>query len=262
MAISFINQPVGATETYLVSPSDLFYVPGDPGVTYTKGDFLSKTAVGATAKAGTMVAAADSDAGALLIVEKTVTVPAATACGFPYGDPLNPSYLADDDSNVANTLVPCSFVDEAYIKVRVVPFAGHADDVIATYTAATPSVTLTTALGADDDPNGGLIYIYDGPGAGQWNQIVDYANGTKVATLIRKFEVAPTSASSCIILEGGGSSVGGAGILGRIDLDDDDNLDCTDGADDGDYIILLDARQVASFLRRGCLPVAKYSKFA
>ena len=260
MAFSAVNAPVAFNEGFTWHPDQLIYVPGVAGTTYTKGEALAKTAVGATANAGLFVDAADSGAAALVRVMKTTVCSAATT-GYPRSGAGGKQDWIGDDNALGKSLIPCQLLGGKAVKAWLAPFTGYADDTVAAYTAATPSITLTTALGANDDPNGGLVYVYGGTGAGQWNHIVDYVNATKVATLARQFETALSTDSTVIILEGEGSSVGGMGILGRCDLEDEDKIDVADGADDGDYIILADARLVGRYLERGCLPVARYSDF-
>jgi hypothetical protein len=140
-------------------------------------------------------------------------------------------------------------------------FKNHADDAtLDAYTAATPSITLTTALGGDDDPNGGLVYVYSGPGAGQLNVIEDYANGTKIATMTRAFGVAVTAASSVIVLEGeGGGAARGVGFLGRFDIADKDEADMADGADNGEYIVYMDMLNAHKYLANLTLLCVKRS---
>jgi hypothetical protein len=266
MAYSATNAPVGFSETWELDCSQPIWLPGVPGTTYERGNALVKTAIGATANAGLFVEASDSSAAPLAYVAKETVISGASEAGFPYdsagGGGINPSAMAND-SALARSMIPAQLIRGGSVRVHNVPFANYTgDEVLAAYTAATPSITLTTALGADDDPNGGLVYIYSGPGAGQWNHIVDYANATKIATLARKFEVAPTTASSIIILEGEGSSVGGVGHLGRCDLAGVATVDVSDGADDGDLIVVFDsAARVLDAFHRGYLPVALYSQF-
>lgn len=263
MAYSATNAPTGFNESWELDCSQLIYVPGVPGTTYERGNALVKTAVGATTNAGLFVEASDSSAAPLLVVAKTTVCSSATSAGFPYdtGSGVNPSALADD-SALSKSLIPCQFMRGGGVRVYNVPFANYTgDEVLAAYSASNPSVTFTTSSGANDDPNGGIIYIYDGPGAGQWNHIVDYVHSTAVATLARKFEVAPTTASSYIVLEGEGSNVGGVGILGRCDIAGANTVDVEDGADDGDFLVVLDGRMVSTAMHRGYLPVALYSQF-
>lgn len=264
MAYAATNPPVGFQEKRILKAGAHVLLPGVPGSTYTRGNALVKNAPGNTANAGLWVEASDSSAAPLAVVTKTVTCPGATTCGFPYsrsGGAMDPSYLADD-SNVANTLIPAELIRGGELTVFHVPFGNYTgDEVLAAYTAATPSVTVTTSFGADDDPNGGIIWIYDGPGAGQWNIVTDYAHGTAIATLARKFEVAPTTASKYIMLEGGGSGVGGVGPFGRCDLKDANEVDVSDGVDDGDFIVILSGEMICEAMTRGYLPVALYSQF-
>lgn len=71
-------------------------------------------------------------------------------------------------------------------------------DVISSGTAtagAATTITLQTALGANDLPNGALIKITSGTGAGQTRRVKDYVNGTKVLTVNRAWTVTPDNTS-------------------------------------------------------------------
>lgn len=224
-------------------------LPGTPGVTFNRGDVVKMTN-GLVAKAG------DSEASAIGVVTKTVTVPSATSAGFP----VPQDYNAGDGSTEDDTLVMCTLFVSAGCPIFKSTFNGQADDTVAAYNAATPSLTLTTGLGADDDGIGGIVYVYEGTGAGQINVVADYVQGTKILTLARKFKTDLSTDSKVIILEGEGSGAAGVGFFGRCDLDATQNqLDVADGSADGDYIVVMDFRQSTSFVKNLTLPVARTS---
>jgi hypothetical protein len=228
-------------------------LPGTPGVTFNRGDVVKMTN-GLVAKAG------DSEASAIGVVTKTVTVPSATSAGFP----VPKDYNAGDGSTEDDTLVMCTLFVSAGCPIFKSTFNGQYDDTVAAYNAATPSLTLTTGLGADSDAIGGLIYVYEGTGAGQVNVVAAYDEdggeaGAKVLTLARKFKTDLSTDSKIIILRGATGAVG-IGFFGRCDLDATQNqLDMQDGSDDGDYIVVMDFRQSTSFVKNLTLPVARTS---
>lgn len=192
-------------------------------------------------------------AKAIGTVHRSMTCAAATV-GFPHeGAPFDP--ITDGDQG-ALTLVPVRIAVPAGVDVYKVTFADHADDTLAAYTAATPSVTLTTALGGNDDPNGGLIYTYGGTGPGQVNVITDYVDATKVATLVRRFETAVSTDTTAIILEGeGGGAANGIQLFGRIDAKNATTLQTDDGSADGDFAVFMDIIQAPGYLKNLTLPV-------
>ena len=162
-----------------VDSEETILLPGTPGVTFNRGDVVKMTN-GLVAKAG------DSEANAIAVVTKTVTVPSATSAGFP----VPRDYNAGDGSTEDDTLVMCTPFINAGCRIFKSTFNGQFDDTVAAYSASTPSLTLTTALGADDDAIGGIIYVYEGTGAGQLNIVADFDQaggeaGAKVLTLAR-----------------------------------------------------------------------------
>jgi hypothetical protein len=113
--------------------------------------------------------------------------------------------------------------------------------------------------GGDNYPNGGLVYVYAGPGAGEVGVVADYddAGGTPDEKLIlhRAFNATLTSDSKIIIVAGEGAGDRGISIFNRIDSGDEDNLIANDGADNGDWCVYADWRELESYLRQLTLPV-------
>lgn len=231
-----------------VQADEVLWVPGDPGDAITRESVLHS----GTAGEGIVdLGAADEEH--TMVSLKTVTM-AAAATGFPYPGRFDPG------SDSSNTLIPARPLVAAGTPVYKCTFANHADDTVAAYTAATPSLTLTNALGGDDYSNGALIYVYSGTGAGQVNIGADYVDATKVLTLHRAFATALDTTSKVIVLDGATAN-GGVGFFSTLEMADDDNLDVSDGADDasGDWTVYLSWEQAASYLKNLTLPVIKTS---
>lgn len=217
------------------------WVPGDVGDTFTRGDLVTFTLGEGVADP------LASNEVPLGVVNTTVTTP-ALATGFPKGSPGNNIY-GQLPANNSNTLVEIRPLVPWGTPVTRATFANHADDTVTAYNAATPSLTGTVALGGNDDPNGALLYVHTGTGAGQWNVVADYVTATQVYTLHRAFEVALSTDSEFIVLEGeGGGAALGVGVFGRCVPADANNITVNDGADDGDLTVFMDAREIVTEL--------------
>lgn len=247
MALTATNSPQGLEKIRETCEREILYLPGQPGVTYTRGDQVQYTRTEAFID---VAAAGETGIGT---VQETIVCPAASV-GMPGPGAFDPVAKSSEDLS----LIPVKMNVAAGVDVLLATFSGHADDTVAAYTAATPSITGTVALGGNDDANGAILYIYSGPGAGQANLVADYVTGTKVFTLVRKFAVAPTTASKFIVLEGeGGGSAFGVGYLGRTELKAAGTINVDDGADDGEYIVYMDYRDTAQYLENLTLPIIK-----
>ena len=207
--------------------NEVFYLPGDPGDTFTRGD-------GVDIVNGVLDRC---DAGDIpwCVVQRTTVCPGATQAAAPSYQ-LNPILNEAEDK----CLIPVKPLVPAGVPVYEVTFAGHADTELDAYTAATPSVTVTTALGADNDSNGAIVYVYEGPGAGEILIGADYTQTSKVLTTHRVAKATLTTSSKVIILEGEGGGVGGIGFLGRMDMADHNNLNAAGGYEDGDWLLWMD----------------------
>ena len=235
-----------------VAEHEVLYVPGDPGDTYTRGD-----AVVATVGEGVIDVAADSEV-AIGTVAKTTVCPAATTA-FPKPADFYPAF----DSDAGKALIPIHSAVPAGTPVYLATFAGHIDEVVVSYDAATPYFEGTTGAGADDRPNGAFVYVYEGPGIGEVNLVADYdhAGGAvdKLYTLHRTFSATLTTSSKLIVLAGEAAASRGIGAFGRIDLQDQNNLHTADGANDGIFVVYMDWRRAAEYLKNLTLPVVRAS---
>jgi hypothetical protein len=73
--------------------------------------------------------------------------------------------------------------------------------------------------------------------------------------LHRAFNATLTSDSKIIIVAGEAAGDRGISIFNRIDSGDEDNLIANDGADNGDWCVYADWRELESYLRQLTLPV-------
>lgn len=239
-----------------VADSEVLFIPGDPGVTFTRGDTL--TALPGAAGGGLLTAAADSTAGTCGVVHQTTVCPAATQ-GFPYPD----SVLRRLNDAEHLTLVPMVSHVDAGTQIYKATFANHKDDTVVSYTASTRAIACTTGFSADDYPNGGLLYVYEGTGAGQVNIVEDYDHTGGAAELLlichRAFKTALDSTSKFIVVSGEAVAEYGISFFGRMDADTVAALDAGDGSNDGDWVVYMDFREAASFLKNLTLPVIKAS---
>jgi hypothetical protein len=235
-----------------VAAGEVLYVPGDPGVTYERGNTL--TALPGAAGGGVVTEAADSSANVCGVVAQTTVCPAASQ-GFPIPGATLPRLR--DASNL--TLIPMKPKVPAGTQVYKATFANHKDDTVITYTAATRAIACTTGFAADDYPNGGLLYVYEGTGAGQVNLVEDYDHTGGAAELLlichRAFATALDSTSKFIVVSGEAVADYGIGFFSRMDADTVSALDASDGANDGDWVVYMDWREAGEFLKNLTLPV-------
>jgi hypothetical protein len=237
----------------LVAPDEVLYVPGDPGDTYTKGH-----GVVATAGEGVLDVIA-ADEVMVGVAQQTIVCPAATtAFPFPLVSPLKGQIDADADQL---TLIPIRPCVPAGTQVYLVTFQNHLDDTVISYDATGRYVALTTGAAADDYPNGALAYIYEGTGAGQLNVVEDYdhTGGTveKMLVFHRPFAVAPDATSKLIILSGEAATNKGVGSFGRCAIGAAGKVDVNDGANDGEFTVYCDWRELAGHLKNLRVPVVK-----
>lgn len=219
--------------------SEVLWLPGDPGITFTRGDLVTFTN-------GVLVRCTTNQA--LFVVEHSTVCPAATTYGFPVAG-LDVGGDWGSVSDIVKCYVPCRPIRQMCRSVKKATFANQFDDLVAACTQTTPSITLTTSPGANDDTNGALIYCYAGTGAGQWNIGDDYVHTTKVLTTHRKWNTALDATSYVIILEGEGGGVGGIGYGTRLDQADHNNLNVADGYNDGLWVPFFDVREIPTLLK-------------
>lgn len=229
------------------SKYEQFLLPGDPGVTFTRGQMCSLSG-------GVLIAGTDSAANAYFRVEKTVVCPAATQ---EFVMPSDVKDSRDEDKDKTLVLVTCMVGDG--VPVYLANIKNWCDETVVSYTASTRAIAETTGHTADDYPNGALCYVYEGPGIGEVNVVEDYDHTGGAAELLlichRKFKATLTTSSKLIILAEDDTGANAVSLFGRVDLADDDEIDCADGASDGDYVVYCDWRQVAHWLALGQLPI-------
>lgn len=245
------TEPAGFRPHDEIDGDTVIWLPGDASTTFTKGDGVILSATGG-------IALATDSTVPLAYVHNTTVTPAATVA-FPR--PAAHIVNREVAGASAATLVPCKLNISGVVKRKKCLFKNHLDDGVTSYTASTRALVHDgSALGSNDEGIGGLMYVYDGPGAGQVNIVSDYVTATKTFTMMRDFEVAPTSASSFILLGTTGADLG-IGPLDRIDIADEDELDVIDGNDDGKHVVVLDWRESAEFLSKLILPVVPVTAF-
>ncbi len=245
----------------LTGPDEVLYVPGDPGDTYTLGDFVVET----VGEGLVDPAAADEETIIIGRVQQTTVCPAASTAWPRPEDPWQAGVDGDADQK---TLVPINGIVPAGTPVFLVTFAGHIDDTVSSYVASAGSMTgagayiaMTAGPSADDYPNGALVYVYEGTGAGQWNVVMDFdVTGGTVEIMLglhRPFKVALDSTSKYIVLAGEAVANRGVGFFDRVSIADNNNVVVDDGANDGGFMVYADARTIAKYLAQLKLPVVK-----
>lgn len=242
MALTATSSPLGFDNIVgYTTGKEEFYVPGDPGDVLTRGHSVTKTA------GEGFVDICATDEVSFGTVRKTVTMAAATT-GHPNPESAEPCFDTTDTLALINPAVA------AGIPIRVVTFSGQVDDTVASYDGTVPEIIMSTGCGADHRSAGAIVYIYDGPGAGQIGTVASYAHSGIHLVLDRKFEVAPTSASSIIVLSGEAATYKGIGFFGRIGADNN-NLTADNGADNGMWMVFADFRKLNRYLHQLTLPV-------
>ena len=245
-------EPYGCT-----SGQEVFYLPGDPGVTYTAGDRVciggltgeasATNGLGGVLKGPSVTA----DKNLVGTVQKTTVCPAASQ-PFPKPADFDPVYNNAEDKTLIPVIIDCP----AGVRKMRATFAGHVDGTVATYTAATRIVTGVDCA-ADHYPIGALVYVYEGPGAGEVNVVEAYTHSGTSLTLHRAFNATLTTASKMIIVTGESAVDTGIPMFGRIDAADLNNLTAADGSNDGQYLVFVDFREVGTHLKNLTLPVIR-----
>lgn len=258
MALTATRTTAGLEPLRKTTGNEVLYLPGNPGVAFTRGDRVTMgTAAG---NAGTVILA--SGAGnSIGRVTRTMTCAASTVA-FPLAGKFDNSYQNSAD----DCLVPVELDIAAGVQVYLATFENHTDDTVADAGSNTSRYFgLTTSLGADDDGNGGIMYTHVGPNAGELNVMEDFdhtgGNVAAEAIFHRPFNIAATTATEVVIIEGQGAGAQGCGFLGRIDLSSGKLLDAADGSaaagtiGDGDFVALIGWEEAFDFVGNLTLPV-------
>ena len=238
-----------------IGRGEVFWLPGDPGVTFTRGNAYIYTD-------GVLVAASDSSAGPHFYPTRTVTCAAAST---PFTKPAD--LKEHDNATDETTLIPCTVGGlNAGTDVKLANYVNYQDETVVSYTASTRAIAMTTGLGADDRSQGSLVFIYEGPGAGEWNVIESYDHSGGAAALLmvchRPFSATLTTSSKFIVL---GSAAGDNPLhqFQRADLDAaTGDIDCVDGGGaagltdgDGDLMVCASWQDLGEYGAIGQLPV-------
>jgi hypothetical protein len=227
-----------------------FLLPGDPGVSFVAGDLcaLNRTSL------GVLIKATDSLPPPYFRVTRSTVCPAATQA-FPLpADSYRPAVDAE-----GRTLIPVTRVgavaNQPILRVKTY---GYVDETVTSYTASTRVVVLGTGMAVNDYSNGGLVYVYEGPGIGEMNIIEDYVHASTHIVLHRAFATALTTASKLLIYckAAGDNAVG---PFGRMDVYDADQLDVTDGSDDGNFIFWGGWEMLGEMMKNGHVSAVQYN---
>jgi hypothetical protein len=246
-------EPFGST-----SGQEVFYLPGDPGVTYTRGDRvgiggLTSEASATNGLGGVLKGpSVTGDKNLVGRVMRTTVCPAATQA-FPKPIDFDPVYNNAEDK----CLVPVSIDVPAGVRKFRVTFASQVDDTVVSWTPSTRIIVGTTGHAADSYPIGAMVYVYEGPGAGECNVVEAYTHATKSLTLHRNFNATLTTASKYIVLSGEAAVDTGIPLMGRIDAADLNNLTAADGSNDGQYLVFCDWRTIGKHMSELTLPVIR-----
>lgn len=248
MAFSAETSQTGVRVHRRVADKEILLLPGDPGVTFYKNDYVAQSG-------GVLIAATDSLANAIGRVVKTTVCPAATQA-FPIPGPGGG--ISDLDGEAAKTLIPIEVDVPAGVKVMRWPITGYCDETVVSYTASTRAVALTTGFGTDNYGIGALAFVYEGTGKGELNIVEDYDHADGAAELLcifhRAFNATLDTTSKLIFLTGkNAASDGRSCILGRMDIYDKDQMHVDDGYDDGNYITFMDFMDAANHVKDECV---------
>lgn len=232
--------------------NEILWLPGDPGVTFTKGDqvVMDLTTAGSS---GTLIVHAGSAVGVAGVgplgrVMQTTVCPASST-SFPKPAEFDPV----DRSGSNLCLVPVKIDIAAGVPIYRVTFANHQDETVAGYSA--PDITDTTGHSANDYPNGALLYVYEGPGIGEVNIVEDYVHAGPTTKCHRNFATALTTSSKYISLDGEAATFKGVHLFGRCEPEDEDNITVAGGANDGEFVVYGSWQEMGMFLSTLSLPV-------
>ena len=251
MAFSPTATAPGVPSLRKTGTNEIMMIPGDPGVTLDKGELCAMSK-------GVAIVATDSLAGPHLRPLKTTISPAAVGQAFVSPEKQNHLGVASKDL----TLCPMQVMVKPGADVILATIVNQVDETIVTYSAANLYIECTTGFGADSRPNGALIYVYNGPGKGEFNIVdgYDHTGGTVELQLDlhRPFTATLTTDSDIIVL-GSGAAANAVGPFSRVDISTSLLVDVIDGADDGDYIVFGDWQTIGRHLKVGRLPLIKAS---
>jgi hypothetical protein len=183
------------------------------------------------------------------------TVCPSNATAFPLPAEFDPV----DRSGRNLCLVPVKIDIAAGVPIYKCTFKNQVDETVVTYSAASLYIGATTGNGANDRPNGAMIYVYEGPGIGEVLIVDDYVHtGGAVELLLQLHRPAIatlTSSSKFITVAGEAATFKGTGLFGRIDAADKNELDTSDGVNDGEFVVYGGWQEIGGYLKNLTLPV-------
>lgn len=245
MAFSVTSIGGGNRDARHLGYGEVFWLPGDPGVSYVTNSRYSFSG-------GVLIAATDSLQAPFRPI-RNVTC-AANTTAFTAPKDLDPAASTQD-----TTLIPCVIEAIAGVPIVTSTIANYTDIGVTTYSAANRYVESDTSFGADDRPNGGLAYVYEGTGMGEFNVVEDYdhAGGNVAQELIfhRPFSATLDTTSKLIVL-GSTAAANAVGLMGRLDLKDLNEADVIDGVGDGNYFVCQGWKELPETLAIGHLRLA------
>jgi len=137
---------------------------------------------------------------------------------------------------------------ETYIQVYDDPnevfrcsFADHIDGTATGGTTTTLSDTVNLTADTNDYWNGALVYVYEGPGAGDIRTVSDFDTASDTITVTKPFSATITTSSKYIIL---GYATGAADLVlnvgSNVVLKDENTIDAnaTNASDAGQLVIV------------------------
>jgi hypothetical protein len=246
MAFSVTATKQATDDLGLFNSEEIMWLPMDPGVAFTRGEFASMSN-------GVLIAGA-ADAQCPIRVLATKTASAATGNAF-----TSPRGLDVANRTADLTLMPCQVLANKEPMFRT-KMGNYVDETVVTYSAASRYIECTTGFGADDRPNGAVAYVYEGAGAGEFNVVEDYDHAGGAVNLMLVFHrpfTATLDTTSKVVVFGSDGGAAAISFLGGSGLKDKDEID-VDEVTALDYVHMLNWKTLADFLPKGHTRLARY----
>lgn len=239
-----ISTLLGFKPYRITGPDETLLLPADPGITIARRSLLAGSG-------GVLINATEGLAPPVVNARLGGTIPAASQA-FPVPSGMGARHAYADENK---TLIPVKTKVPSGTQVYLVKINGYADETTVTWTASTRTIVCTTGFAVNDYPNGALVYIYEGPGAGELNVVEDYVHSSLSLIMHRNFSATLTTSSKFIVLASASAANAVSPIFGRMDNQDVDEVEVDDGANDGDWCVYGDWYDIARNLKNGWLPV-------
>ncbi len=219
-----------------------FLLLGDPGVAFKTGDLCvcNRTSL------NVLIKATDSLPPPYFRVTRSVTCPAASQAAPKPDDTYRPGIDSASDCLVPVTRVG-AVARQPIMQAKV---NGYIDETVTTWTAGTRVIVLGTGMNTNDYSNGGLVYVYEGPGIGEMGVIESYVHATTHIVMHRNF-IATLTTDSKLLIYAKAAGDNAVGPWGRMDVYDEDQLDVTDGSDDGNFMMFGGWEMLGDMMKKG-----------